>query len=119
MLARPPPLFPPAPSFLSPPFPVSSSAPLTSASFTSAPNHPEVLRAPTNSYDRPNEKNGSARPPACVRFVPRNPLSFQVPIVLIRPSLDPTFPAGGLGPTVTSTACLVFPVPGCPLVRWP
>jgi hypothetical protein len=103
------------------PFPpvLSSSALLTSASFTSGSNHPEVLRAPTNSYDRANEKNGSARSPARVRFVLRNTLSFQVTIVLIRPSLDPTFLAGGLAPTVTSMVCLVFPVAGCSLVRWP
>ena len=64
----------------------------------------------TNSYDRAKEKNGAARPPARVRFVPRNTLSFQPTIVLIRLSLDPTFLAGGLAPTVTSMACLVFPV---------
>jgi hypothetical protein len=114
MLAHPPPLFPPAPSFLSP-F-LSSSAPLTSASFTNWSNLPEVLWGPTNSYDGANEKNGSARSPACVRFVPRNTLSFQIASVLIRSPLDPTFLAGGLALTVTSMAYLVFSVAGCPLI---
>src|SRR5277367_1590714 len=34
-------------------------------------------------------------------------------------TLDPTFLADVLALTVTSIACLVFPVAGCPLVRWP
>jgi hypothetical protein len=64
-------------------------------------------------------KIGSARPPARVRFVPRNTLSFQIASVLVRPPLDLTFLAGGLALTVTSMACLVFLVAGCPLMRWP
>ena len=107
----PPPLFPPAPSFLSP-F-LSSSASLTSASFTSAPT---LLKS--NSYDRAEEKNGSAGPPAYVRFMPRNTLRYSH-LLLIRLPLDPTFLSGGLALTVTSMACLVFPVAGCPLMRWP
>jgi hypothetical protein len=47
----------------------------------------------------------------------RNILSFQIASVLIRFILDPTFLAGGLALTVTSMACLVFPIAGCPLVR--
>jgi hypothetical protein len=49
--------------------------------------------------------------------------SSQTPLVttLVRPGsyLDPTFLAGSLILTVTSMAWLVFPVAGCPLVRWP
>jgi hypothetical protein len=83
-------------------------------------NHPEVLWGPTNSYDRANEKNGLARPYACVRFVPRNTLSFRCSNLAAHSlTLDPTFLADVLALTVTSMACLAFPVAGCPLVRWP
>jgi hypothetical protein len=104
----------PAPQSFSP-F-LFSSAPLTLASFTSGPT---ILKScgPQQLVTTANEKNGSARPPARVRFVPRNTLSLQIASVLIRLPLDPTFLAGGLALTVTSMARLVFPVTGCPLVR--
>jgi hypothetical protein len=116
MLARPPPLFPPAPSFLFPrPLQFGSSY---LGELHQRFNYPEALWAPTNSYDKANEKNGSARPPACVRFVPRNTLRCSN-LLLIRPPLDTTFLAGGVTVTVTLMACLVFPVACCPLLRWP
>ena len=91
----------------------------------SPPSCPARLLLPWRVYDRANEKNGSAQPPACVLFVrslraPQHPfVSDAAILLLIRPPLDPTFLAGGLALPVTSMACLVFPVAGCPLVRWP
>jgi hypothetical protein len=113
MLAPPPPLFPPAPSFLSPrPVQLGSSY---LGELHQRSHRPEALWVPTYSYDTANEKNGSARPPACVRFMPRNTLRCSN-LPLIRPPLDPTFLAGGVTVMVTLMARLVA---DCQLVCWP
>ena len=108
-------LSPSAPSFLSP-LPVQLGSSLPRRASPTGLTFLKSCGPPINSYDRANEKNGLARSPACVRFMPRNILSFQIASVLIRSPLDPTFLAGGLALTVTSMACLVFSVAGCPLV---
>jgi hypothetical protein len=71
----------------------------------------------TKGYDKANEKNVSARPPACVRFVPRNTLRCSN-LLLTRPPLDPPFLTGGLALTVTSMACLVRPVRRHAILDW-
>jgi hypothetical protein len=101
----------PSSSFIPfPPF-LSSSAPLVSASFTNRFNLPEALWPPTNSYNRANKKNGSTRLPACIRFVPRNTLLFQIASVFIHSPLNSIFLTSGLALTVTLMACLVKNVP--------